>query len=44
LRPAILSVIVFFIAGLAILFFVNVARAIRESGRAAVAATAPVSA
>jgi UMF1 family MFS transporter len=35
LRPAILSVVVFFLGGLAILFFVNVARAIAESGRQA---------
>jgi UMF1 family MFS transporter len=34
LRPAILSVVIFFVVGLAILFFVNTARAIRESGRA----------
>ena len=40
LRPAILSVVIFFVAGLAILFFVNVAQATRESGRPALAAGA----
>jgi uncharacterized integral membrane protein len=33
LRPAILSVVLFFVVGLAILLTVNVARAMSESGR-----------
>jgi UMF1 family MFS transporter len=39
LRPAILSVVLFFVVGLAILMTVNVARAITESGRRAVRPT-----
>jgi UMF1 family MFS transporter len=41
LRPAILSVIVFFVVGLAILALVNVARAMKESGRESAVAPAP---
>jgi UMF1 family MFS transporter len=33
LRPALLSVVVFFVIGLALLFFVNVKQAMKESGR-----------
>ncbi|HQX76731.1 MAG TPA: MFS transporter, partial [Thermoflexales bacterium] len=33
LRPALLSVVIFFVVGLAILFFVNTSRAAQESGR-----------
>jgi Permeases of the major facilitator superfamily len=39
LRPAILSVVLFFVVGLAILLTVNVARAMTESGRRAVRPT-----
>jgi UMF1 family MFS transporter len=44
LRPAILSVVIFFVVGLALLLTVNVARAFAESGRRTVAPTLEASA
>lgn len=40
LRPALLSVVIFFVGGLAILFFVNVIKAMKESGQTPAPATA----
>jgi len=39
LRPALLSVVIFFVAGLAVLFFVNVYKAMKEAGQEVTATT-----